>query len=75
MSRDRSELLEAFKNNPKLVELLEIDEEDLAAVSFSNENEYLLIEVIKKMILSYSNDENKAQTLRTINAYIINEVE
>ncbi|MDL5029786.1 hypothetical protein QR676_21400 [Vibrio sp. TMPB1044] len=74
MARDRNELLKQFLKNPHLKEILGSEDIDFTNESFSNKSDFLLVEVIKKMIISYSMEDSSNQTLKKINAYIANEV-
>ncbi|NRA14943.1 MAG: hypothetical protein HRU04_05545 [Oceanospirillaceae bacterium] len=74
MARDRNEILQEFLKNEKLLELLEVGALDAVDNSFKDKSKYLLVEAIKKMILSYSTEDSTSQTLKKINALISTEV-
>ncbi len=74
MAKDRSEMLRQFLKNDELLNLTSLTEEQLSQVSFSNDSGDLHIETLKKILMSYCNDDSAIVTQRKINVFLNAEV-
>ena len=74
MAKDRNEMLQYFLQNKEFIEFLENENICPSSISISKPSNNLLVEAVRKMILSYCLDESSLQTQKKINALISSEV-
>ncbi len=74
MAKDRNEMLQYFLKNKEFITILENEKICPTSISFSEPSTNLLVEAMKKMILSYCLDDSNLQTQKKINALISSEV-
>ncbi len=74
MAKDRNEMLKYFLKNKEFIAFLENEKICPTSISFSEPSNNLLVEAMKKMILSYCLDDSNLQTQKKINALILSEV-
>ena len=72
MSSKRDAILQNYLKSAKLKEKTTLSDLELTSVDFSERSSDPLVEVVKKLILSYCKHESQLTTLRNINATITN---
>jgi hypothetical protein len=74
MAKNRDDMLQSFLQNNKFIEYLESENICPSSISISKPSKNLLVEAVRKMVISYCLDESSLQTQKKINALISSEV-